>query len=100
MSAHANSLLAYYEGLIDEFPERTRAILITLQHSREPMTDRQIMEALELTDPNGVRPRITEAIQQGLLVECGAARDRISGKTVRLVAIAADPRFAQQEMAL
>jgi hypothetical protein len=99
MSTHVHSVQSYYDGLVEDFPRRTQDILIALQHLGQA-TDRQIMEALELTDPNGVRPRITEAIQQGLLVECGAVRDRISGKRVRLVAIAADPRFTQQEMAL
>ena len=96
MSIHQNSIESYWSGLIEEFPERTKSILIALQHLGQA-TDRQIMEALDLTDPNGVRPRITEAIRDGLLVECGTVRDLVTDRHVRLVCIAPDPRAPQQQ---
>jgi hypothetical protein len=99
-AVHQHSIEAYYDGLVESFPQRTRDILIALQHSHGPMTDRQIQEALELPERGCVQPRVTEAIQCGLLVEVGVARCRITEKNVRLVAIAPDPRVTQMEMSL
>lgn len=46
-----------------------RAIWDTLVASREPMTDRQIMDVLKETDVNNVRPEITRLKQDGLIAE-------------------------------
>lgn len=100
MPIHRHSIASYWEGAIEDFPARTRDILITLQ-THGPMSDRSIMEALEFSDGNSVRPRITEGVRDGLFVEMGTVRCPVTGKQVRLVGIAANPKPAvQEEMAL
>jgi len=49
------------------------------------MTDREVAEALLFDDMNAVRPRITELVQAGSLVEVGSKQDTETGRTVRLV---------------
>jgi predicted HTH transcriptional regulator len=58
---HDNSLAAYrqYEGRLSTRCERILAWI--LEHG--DATDRQIMRGLGYTDPNKVRPRITELIK-------------------------------------
>jgi len=51
------------------------------------LTDREVAMRLGYSDLNCVRPRITEMISDGVLVECGAKVDMVSGKRVRLVRI-------------
>ena len=81
---HANSVKAYAEGRA-VLNERSRAVLSIYRLTRRQMTDRECMCIMHFTDPNAVRPRITELIDAGLLVECGKTKDAITGKTVRLV---------------
>lgn len=80
---HRNSLLAdremkYKKGC------RHNQILQVFHITGRPMTDREIKNFLRVDDMNAVRPRITELIDDGRLVECGEAKDVITGKTVRL----------------
>jgi DNA-binding Lrp family transcriptional regulator len=84
---HHNSLEAYYEGKVQLFNKRTREILSALEILGKA-TDRQIQEYLNLPEPNAVRPRITEAIKEGLLSEVDVTRCHITNKQVRVVAIA------------
>ncbi len=60
-----------------------------------PATDRQVMAGLGYADPNKVRPRITELVQQGLLIE-GDKRIE-GGRRVRVVTIAPINAVRQQE---
>ena len=87
---HENSLKAHEE----ELPKLSaRAGLILSFVARSPLsvatahglTDRAIMRLLGFTDPNTVRPRITELVKLGLLEECGKVKDSTTGKTVRTV---------------
>lgn len=85
---HENSLIAYWEGKEELFSKRELAILSAIRkayHARA--TDRQVMTVLGFTDPNAVRPRITELVKDGLLSEVGSEVDPITQKTVRVVAI-------------
>lgn len=50
-------------------------------------TDRDIMSGLNLTEPNQVRPRITELIARGYAKEAGSVIDCLTGRWVRLVHI-------------
>ena len=89
---HPNSVNAYWEGRLDNsFSKRERLIMSCLRDHNEPMTDRQILEDLELPDMNAVRPRITELIKDaGILEECGTRIDDCTGKPVRKVRIKTD----------
>lgn len=81
---HANSIEAYH----DERPklsERAEAILNVYKRFNRPVTDRQILDAMYpgCGDMNRVRPRVTELIGAGQLVEVGKVKDSVTGKSVR-----------------
>ena len=68
--------------------ERCKMILTALRAAQGgPMTDRQIKDALLLDDMNSVRPRITEMVRDGILVEIGSTTCPVTGMTVRTVAM-------------
>lgn len=52
-----------------------------------PGTDRELCRRMTFADLNMVRPRITELIDAGLLVELGSVKDETTGKTVRVVGV-------------
>jgi hypothetical protein len=58
----------------------------------QSLTDREIMRKLDLCDPNAIRPRVTEMIASGVLVEDDFTIDAESKKTVRRVRVAAIQR--------
>jgi hypothetical protein len=90
---HQNSVAAYREEE-GKLGRRAATILnwVTI-HGRA--TDRQIMLALRFSEPNSVRPRITELVSVGELVEVGTVRCPVTGKRVRVVDI---PRPGQREL--
>ena len=80
---HANSRLSYrYLGSARS--DRTMRILDWLR-AHGPATDREIRDGLGLEDMNSVRPRISEAIREGLIREIGARTCGMTGKLVRVV---------------
>jgi hypothetical protein len=88
-NVHANSRAAYFEaaGMIS----RRAQMVLDWVRANGRATDRQVMQGLGFTDGNAVKPRISELIQIGLLVEVGATRCHITGKTVRLVDVPRGP---------
>ena len=96
---HINSLLAWHAGQAELFSDREGAILLFLDRSKAlgPMTDREIMLGLGFEDMNSVRPRISELVDDGVLEEFGDKLDPVTGMTVRLVRIKADPSAAQRQ---
>lgn len=89
---HPNSLLAYTTEQ-SKLSKREQMIVDAISRSAKPyglgaITDREIMRLLGFTDCNSVRPRITSLIQKGILREVGNTKDSVSGKTVRVVALA------------
>ena len=97
-SIHPNSIAAYWEGRTDQFGKRTQAIIGVLRNARGPLTDREVMTALRFSDPNAVRPRLTELVDAGLVIQVGDVRCPVTGKTVRLVKLAT--RETQRELQL
>jgi hypothetical protein len=91
---HANSRAAYASGRLDHFPRRAREILAIFERATKPLTDREVMIELGRSDPNAVRPRITELVEAGVLVELDPVVDLATGKRVRAckIAIAAAQR--------
>jgi hypothetical protein len=90
MTMHANSLAAHAsECDAGNLSKRCKAILAVLE--KDPCylgrTDRMIMAALGFTDPNMVRPRLTEMVKAGILEECGETKDPATGHRVRRVRI-------------
>lgn len=75
-----------------------RARIWNMYHdSGRPLTDREIMQTLQETDPNNVRPEITRLKQDGLVIEVGKSKCPVTGKTVRLATITETPYFNRNE---
>lgn len=96
-SHHPHSEAARGELAAEGTLSRRKAqILRWMQANPQPWTDRQIAARLGYPDMNCVRPRITELIEQGLLVECDSIRCQVTNKRVRRTA----PALAQGELPL
>ena len=82
---HQNSIAAFYQ----EQTKLSRRAADVLWFIREhgACTDREVMNGLGFSEPNAVRPRITELLEAGLLVDVGNTRCHFTGKTVRKVDI-------------
>jgi hypothetical protein len=64
-----------------------RQIIDLLTETGESMTDRKIMDTLEVTDVNNIRPEITRLKQKGIIRESGKVKCPVTKKTVRTVCI-------------
>lgn len=60
-------------------------------------TDREVKDGMGFSDMNSVRPRITEAIDIGALVEVGERRCSMTGKMVRIVDLSLDEKGRRQD---
>lgn len=82
---HDHSLAAY-RAEESKLSKRAEAVLAWIeQHG--PHTDREVMQGMGFSEPNAVRPRITELIDAHKLMEVGSVRCPVTGKTVRRVDI-------------
>jgi hypothetical protein len=97
-SIHPNSVAAYWQGRLDLFGKRHQQVLRALRAARGPLTDREVMIALGFGEPNAVRPRITELIDAGVLVEVDSVECPMTRKRVRRVKAAT--RSVHAEFAL
>lgn len=80
---HENSIAAYHQ---EQAKLSRRALLVCAWiELHGPATDRQVMLGMGFTDMNAVRPRITESVDAGQLVEVRSVRCNVTGKTVRVV---------------
>lgn len=77
------SMQAYHEEA-QKLSRREKEIF-DFMFGRGAMTDREIMQRMGYSEPNSVRPRITELVDRGLLEECDRVRCIQTGKTVRRV---------------
>lgn len=85
---HDNSTKSYRENESSGKGETYRKKIVDLlTKANEPMTDRQIINTLEVQDVNNIRPEITRLKQAGVLIEAGKKKCPITGKTVRTVRI-------------
>ena len=85
-SLHGHSLAAREERE-DVLTGRKAAVLAWLR-TYGPATDREVRDGVmgEAADMNSVRPRITDLIAAGLVVEVGEKVDTVTGLKVRVVA--------------
>lgn len=68
--------------------ESREALVLSVYKSKgTPLTDREVMEALEMHDPNMVRPRITRLIAKGILKETGSRQCPSTNRLVRTATI-------------
>ena len=92
---HEHSVAAYHQEL-PRLSKRAAAIIDWLElHPRS--TDREVMVGMGFSDMNCVRPRITEAVELGALVEVGETVCSFTGKTVRLLDLSLDQRGRRQD---
>jgi hypothetical protein len=80
---HANSIQAHHEQR--QILSRRALLVVAWFELNGPATDRQAMHGLGFKEPNAGRPRITEAVQSGQLIELRSVRCPETGKTVRVV---------------
>lgn len=96
-TVHANSHAAHEELSADGRLSKRQAVIYAWMAAHpQPWTDRGVAAHLNFPDMNCVRPRITELIGRGLLVEVDSVRCPVTGKTVRRVA----PVLQQGELPL
>ncbi len=93
---HEHSIAAYHAEL-PKLSRRALRILDWLElHPKK--TDREIMLGLGYSDMNSVRPRCTELVDCGSLVEVGEKRCEVTGKTVRILDLSLDQRGRRQDL--
>jgi len=78
---HKNSLKAYGEL---KSTDRRALIFKVFEYLGYPLTDRDVKDVLGYSDMNYVRPRISELIDEGKIMECGTEIDHETKKHVRL----------------
>ena len=85
---HANSLEAH--GSIEAALDGRRAEIVAWVDLHGPCTVRCIRDGLfgEWADMDMVRPRVTELLAAGRLVECGKVPDHVTGRSVMTVDLA------------
>lgn len=85
---HGNSLAAH--GSIEAALEGRRAEIVAWVDLHGPCTVRCINEGLfgERADMDLTRPRVTELLGDGRLVECGKVPDHATGRSVMMVDLA------------
>jgi predicted DNA-binding transcriptional regulator len=81
---HINSITAFREER-ERLRGRKALIYELLSETNTAMTDREVMLKLGYSDPNAVRPRITELIKRGLIEEFDTKICVSTRKTVRRV---------------
>ena len=88
-SVHAHSLAAHDEHAAEHIG-RKRLIMDCIHLAGVPLTDRQILERIypNSDDMNRVRPRISELLKEGRLVEGVEVVDAVTKEPVRTVWLA------------
>jgi hypothetical protein len=93
---HDNSTTSYDEhkgsGKAEIFRIKIYNLIVA---SSRGITDRQLLEALDESDVNNVRPEITRLKQDGLIEEIGKVQCERTGKAVRISAPTGRPYFSR-----
>jgi len=85
MSVRENSIDTYI-ALKDHLSGRQAEVYEYIEKNGRS-TERQIKDGLGYNDMNAVRPRVTELIESGLLIEGMKIRDETTGRPVRTILI-------------
>lgn len=88
---HQHSLQAYEQEEV-KLSRRASEILSWIARNG-PKTDREVMQGMGFNEPNSVRPRISELIGAGKLMEVCNRKDATTGKTVRVVDVRGQRRM-------
>lgn len=62
-------------------PQSRKAEILNLLGDKE-LTAREILRKANKHDPNYVRPRLTELVEQGIVEVCGSKFDKLSNRHV------------------
>lgn len=81
------------EATSGRLSRRAQAILSEARERACPFTDRQMLHWLGKSDPNYVRPRITELLEAGALVLFDNVKCPQTGKTVRRCEARSDSEY-------
>lgn len=86
---HDHSLATYRETKHGR-DTKACAIINLMQRATRPATDREILGYFVKNDgwqndPNSARPRITELVKAGVLIEAGKRKDPVTCRKVRAV---------------
>ena len=82
---HSNSISSF-EEITPKLSGRRKDVYNVIHQSGKKMTDREVKETLGVSDMNYVRPRITELLKLGHIVEVDDVKCSLTNKTVRRVA--------------
>jgi len=85
MNIHDNSILSNRET---ERYRRRQVIIEIYRKANKPLTDREVRDLGGFREMNEVRPRITEMVNEGILLEFSQIFDKASRRTVRTVHLA------------
>jgi hypothetical protein len=85
MSTHINSRAAFAEGQAEGDMGRRALACYQAVCEMRSATDRMVRDQLRMADMNMVRPRLTELVHAGWLVECGDVEDTTTHKMVRVL---------------
>lgn len=80
---HTNSV----EAIVGMDKVTRASTIVTAYVAHGELTDRQACRLVGSRDMNYVRPRITELVRDGILVQIRTERDNITGKKVRVCRI-------------
>lgn len=93
---HENSLEAF--GQLKPLGPKHRKILQIFHITGRPMTDREIKVFGKYDDMNECRPRLSELINLGRLIECGKIKDVKTKKMVRQTRLKQPGEDKQREL--
>lgn len=74
------SLDSYFYMLWDGTLGERQAMVLTFISNFPKCTDQEIAKGLGFKDPNAVRPRRKELLDQGYIIECGTKICNITGR--------------------
>ncbi len=86
MTAHATHRIAANSRISFaalDLGERRALVMAAYLLAGVPLSDREVAERLGMQDLNGCRPRITEMLIDGLLMEAGSIKCAETGRPVR-----------------
>lgn len=81
---HENSIVTYHETNTERTVRKEAVLQAYRDRAGHPLSDRMVASILGFKDMNAVRPRITELVDAGDLIEVGKIRDELTKRPVRM----------------
>lgn len=96
-AVHQNSLASF--AVLSTAQRRADILSLIRETNNLPLTDREICTGIGYLDMNAVRPRITEMVKDGTLLEAGKVKDPVTNRSVRTVQIISETNQAATALA-